>query len=109
MGYCHYHNANNLGCCCLHTISNTYFEGKVSIEVGEVIVNNMQNAIVANNMLRFLDNPADLAKVVQDKLGISAVLVKGTSKIVDLSLQSPDKIAIQSQLQTAIDFVMQRH
>lgn len=90
-------------------LATPIYEGKVSIEVGEVIANNMQNAIVANNMPRFLDNPADLAKVVQDKLGISAVLAKGTSKIVDLSLQSPDKIAIQSQLQTAVDFVMQRH
>lgn len=90
-------------------LATPIYEGKVSIEVGEVIGNNMQNAIVANNMPRFLDNPADLAKVVQDKLGISAVLAKGTSKIVDLSLQSPDKIAIQSQLQAAIDFVMLRH
>lgn len=92
-------------------LATPIYEGKVSIEVGEVIANNMQNVMASNamNMPRFLDSPADLAKVVQDKLGISAVLAKGTSKIVDLSLQSPDKIAIQSQLQTAIDFVMQRH
>jgi LPS O-antigen subunit length determinant protein (WzzB/FepE family) len=67
------------------------YEGKVSIEVGEVIASNMQNAIVANNMPRILDNPADLTKVVQYKLDISAVLAKGSSKIFDLSLQSPDK------------------
>jgi LPS O-antigen subunit length determinant protein (WzzB/FepE family) len=92
-------------------LATPIYEGKVSIEVGEVIANNMQNAMALNtlNMPRFLDSPADLAKVVQDKLGISAVLAKGTSKIVDLSFQSPDKTAIQSQLQTAVDFVMQRH
>ncbi len=92
-------------------VTTPIYEGKVSIEVGEVIANNMQNAMAPNtlNMPRFLDSPADLARVVQDKLGISAVLDKGTSKIVDLSFQSPDKIAIQSQLQTAVDFVMQRH
>lgn len=85
------------------------YEGRVSIEVGEVIASNMQNAIIANNTPRFLDNPADLAKVIQDKLGIGASLTKGTNKIIDLSVQSSDKIAIQSQLETAIDFVMKRH
>ncbi len=100
-----------LGAVVFTQLATPIYEGKVSIEIGEVIANNMQNSIAPNtmNMPRFLDGPADLAKVVQDKLGISAVLAKGTSKIVDLSLQSPDKIVIQSRLQEAIDFVMQRH
>jgi LPS O-antigen subunit length determinant protein (WzzB/FepE family) len=91
-------------------LATPIYEGKVSIEVGDIVLNRVANEITASGIqIMALDNPADLAKVVQDKLGISAVLAKGTSKIVDLSFQSPDKIAIQSQLQTAVDFVMQRH
>jgi LPS O-antigen subunit length determinant protein (WzzB/FepE family) len=89
--------------------STPIYEGKVSIEVGEVIANNMQNAIVANNMPRFLDNPADLSKILQDKLGISALLTKGTAKIIDISYQSPDKADIQTKLQSSLDFVQARH
>lgn len=91
-------------------LATPIYEGKVSIEIGEVVSNRLANATTATGIqVITLESPADLSKVVQDKLGIGAALAKGTSKIVDLSLQSPDKIAIQSRLQEAIDFVMQRH
>lgn len=91
-------------------VATPIYEGKVSIEVGDMVLNRVANEITASGIQTMaLDNPADLVKVVQDKLGIGAALAKGTSKIIELSVQSPDKIAIQSQLQTAIDFVIQRH
>lgn len=89
-------------------VATPIYEGKVSVEVGEVIGMSMQNRMENNSMPRFLDNPADLARVIQDKLGVSASLAKGTTKIVDISYQSSDKNDIRAKLQSALDFVQMR-
>lgn len=84
------------------------YEGKVSIEIGEVVLNRVANSTTASGIQMIaLEIPADLSKILQDKF--QAGLAKGTTKIVELKLQDADKVFIRNELQTAIDFVMQRH
>jgi LPS O-antigen subunit length determinant protein (WzzB/FepE family) len=100
-------------------VATPIYEGKVSIEIGEAVLNRVVNSTTVSGIQVIpLDNAGDLVKVVKDHFDnrnedknddVDAVLAKQSQKIVDLSLQSPDKIVIQSQLQAAVDFVMQRH
>ncbi|MCH9741705.1 MAG: hypothetical protein K0U21_00700 [Proteobacteria bacterium] len=80
------------------------YEGKVLIEIGELISNH-----VSNSLPIYLDSPTDLAKVVQVKIGVTSFLVKGTTKIIEVSYQSPNVVEIQTKLQAALSYIQTRH
>lgn len=72
------------------------YEGKVSIEIGEVVLNRVVNSTTVSGIKVIpLDNGGDLVKVVKDHFDnrnedkiddVDAVLAKQSQKIVELSV-----------------------
>lgn len=100
-------------------LATPIYEGKVSIEVGEVVSNRVINSTTVSGIqLIPLDGAGDLVKIVKDHFDnhnedknddVDAVLAKQSQKIIDISYQSHDRIGIQSKLQEVVIFIKQRH
>lgn len=101
-------------------VATPIYEGKVSIEVGELVLNRVANSTTASDIQMIsLDNPADLAVILQDKFEdkmhlnpnefFKATFVKGTKNLVEVIALDPDKQQIQIILTEVASFVMQRH
>lgn len=58
---------------------------------------------------RVIENPRDLAYVINSEFAVSVGLAKGTSLILEIAAKNSDKNEIKNVLEKAKDFVIARH
>jgi uncharacterized protein involved in exopolysaccharide biosynthesis len=80
------------------------YMGKVGIEIGEIVVNNSNNGQV----IRLIDTQNDLKDIVE-RHDFSVKIPKGTSGILELSVESVDKVDIAKKLESGVKLVIDRH
>lgn len=89
----------------VYTIINNptpIYQGKVLVEIGEI-----QNENVGSS---HFDNPNNLAVIVSNQFkNISASTPKGTTILIELTSLNSNKDLIQSSLNSAISFILDRH
>ncbi|WP_428026071.1 Wzz/FepE/Etk N-terminal domain-containing protein [Arcobacter sp.] len=77
------------------------YEGKVLFEIGELHSESFGTM--------YLDNPNNLSEIIKVKLNIDSTLPSKTDDLIELSVKSIDKDNIRKELETAIDFIINRH
>ncbi|WP_428024977.1 Wzz/FepE/Etk N-terminal domain-containing protein [Arcobacter sp.] len=77
------------------------YEGKVLFEIGELHSESFGTM--------YLDNPNNLSEIIKVKLNIDSTLPSKTNDLIELSVKSIDKDNIRKELETAIDFIINRH
>lgn len=78
------------------------YQGKVLVEIGEI-----QNE---NFGIKYLDEPNNLSVIVSNQFkNISASTARGTNKLIELTSSNTNKDLIQSSLNGAISFILDRH
>ncbi|MGB6020131.1 MAG: GNVR domain-containing protein, partial [Sulfurimonadaceae bacterium] len=85
------------------------YQGDVLIEIGEVVNN---NEVVNKNhqtTIFYLDNINNLKDIVIQAQNINASVPKKTNNLLRLTDSGPDVEKINSHMQTAIDYILQRH
>lgn len=93
-------------------IATPIYEGRVAVEIGELVLNRVANATTATGIQVIpIDNPNDLAKVVEERFQerFQVNLSKGTQKVIEIKFQDEDKTVIQEELKLAVDFILERH
>lgn len=90
------------------------YQGNVLIEVGEVvnnheIVNNYQLVNSQPTTIFNLDNINTLKEVTVATTGTNITIPNGTSNILNITMESSDKVEIQSKLNDTIQFILNRH
>lgn len=85
------------------------YQGRTLVEIGEVI---NPTEIVFNNKpttIFSLDNPNTLKDIISTAKQVNADVPKKTDNLLQLTYDDTDKNAIVPHLNSAIDYIMQRH
>lgn len=77
------------------------YEGKVLLEIGEI-----QNQ---NGGSSYFDTPNNLAEILKARYGVESSPPKGTNKLLEITTRDINKQVIQDNLETSIQYIMQRH
>ena len=92
------------------------YSGKVLIEVGSLVLNN-NPANDKPTIIQSLDNIGDLKEIILQVIEVNATkkekmtlnTPQGSSNLVEISFESPDKQQIAQKLEEASAFILKRH
>lgn len=77
------------------------YEGKVLLEIGEI-----QNPYGGSS---YFDTPNNLAEILKARYSVESSSPKGTNKLLEITTRDINKQVIQDNLETSIQYIMQRH
>jgi LPS O-antigen subunit length determinant protein (WzzB/FepE family) len=77
------------------------YQGKAYIEIGEIQSQNFGQS--------FLDTPANLAEILNLEFKVNASSSKKATNLLEISSNDKDKQIIKNNLESSIEFVLNRH
>ncbi|MBY0540858.1 MAG: hypothetical protein K2P52_05530 [Campylobacterales bacterium] len=77
------------------------YQGKTFIEIGQIQNKNFAPAQI--------ENVNDIAQIVTLEFNVNASILKGATKIIEISFNNEDKNIITNKLDKVKDFIIQRH
>ncbi|HUH43096.1 MAG TPA: Wzz/FepE/Etk N-terminal domain-containing protein [Sulfurimonas sp.] len=77
------------------------YQGKIYMEIGQIQNKNFVPVII--------ENVNDLVGILKIELKVDASILKGTTKLLEISFDNEDKKLITNKLNQAKDFIIEKH